>query len=167
MHPQIPGVGYEMKGQAPEAPLLANLMRDRQDEIASAWAEQIRRLPDSRYATYAQDEVLAWVSHGVAAAIETLSTGSYQPAEAYLREISLTRLQMGFDISEVTEALLLFKEAALPVIEQARQDGSLEYAAASAVLDRYLRFVVSRFGHLYAQAMEKELRESEERFRTL
>jgi PAS domain S-box-containing protein len=124
-------------------------------------------LPDSHYGQYTQDEVLTWLSRGVAAAIEALSTGSYKATEAYLQDISLTRLQMGFDISEVTEALLLFKEATLPFIKQASLDGPLDYDAEIAGLDTYLRLVVSRFGHLYAEAMERELRRSEERFRTL
>ncbi len=156
-----------MKAQAPKAPYLAGLLRDHQDEIAAAWAEQVRNLPNSRYGHYALDEVLTWLSRGVAAAIEALSTGSYEATEAHLGDISPTRLQMGFDISEVTEALLLFKESTAPVIKKACLDGSIEFDAAMAVLDKYLRFAVSRFGHLYAEAMERELRASEERFRTL
>jgi PAS domain S-box-containing protein len=156
-----------MKGQAPEASYLADLLRDHQDEITFAWAERVYKLPNSRYGHYAQDEVLTWLSRGVAAAIEALSSGSYKATEAHLRDISLTRLQMGFDISEVTEALLLFKEATLPFIKQAFLDSSIDYDAAIAVLDTYLRLVVGRFGHLYAEATERELRKSEERFRTL
>jgi PAS domain S-box-containing protein len=74
---------------------------------------------------------------------------------------------MGFDISEVTEVLLLFRDATLPIIEQPYPTGSTEFRETVFALDTYLRFVVGRFGHLYAEAMESELRESEERFRTL
>ncbi len=122
----ISGLGWEMKGQAPKASYLADLLRDHQDEIASAWAEQVHSMPNSRYGHYTQDEVLTWLSRGVTAAIEALSTGSYEATEAHLRDISLTRLQMGFDISEVTEGLLLLKEATLPVIQQACLDSSAE-----------------------------------------
>jgi PAS domain S-box-containing protein len=55
----------------------------------------------------------------------------------------------------------------LPIVKQAGLDGSVEYDNVLAVLDTYLRFVVGRFGHLYAEAMESELRKSEERFRTV
>jgi len=156
-----------MKEQAPKAPYLADLLRAHREEVASTWAERVRDLPESRYRAYPRAEVLGWLSQGVTAAIETLGSGSYEPAEAYLRNISLTRLRMGFDIAEVIQALLLFKESALPVIELASLDGSIESGAATAVLERYLRFVVGRFGHLYAEAMETELRQSEERFRTV
>jgi PAS domain S-box-containing protein len=124
-------------------------------------------LPGTRYAEHSVAEIRSWLSRGVAAAVETLSTGSYEATEAYLREISRTRLQMEFDISEVAEELLLLREATLPVIQQACLNGSVEINGAMTALDAYLRFVVGRFGHLYAEAMETELRESEERFRTL
>jgi PAS domain S-box-containing protein len=74
---------------------------------------------------------------------------------------------MEFDISEVTEGLLLLKEAALPVIQQAFRADSTERQEAITALETYLRFAVGRFGRLYAEAMEWELRESEERFRTV
>jgi PAS domain S-box-containing protein len=74
---------------------------------------------------------------------------------------------MEFDISEVTEGLLLLKEAAFPVIQHAFPTGSVVSQDAIAALETYLRYTVGRFGHLYAEAMEKELREIGERFRTL
>jgi PAS domain S-box-containing protein len=74
---------------------------------------------------------------------------------------------MGFDISETTEGLMLFRDATLPVIRQACLPGSAERDEAMVALDTYLRYEVGRFGHLCAEAMERELRESEERFRTL
>ena len=153
--------------QAPKVPHLTALLRRHQDDIAFTWAEMTHNLPGTRYADHSAAEIQSWLVHGVAAAAETLSTGSFEAAEAYLRDMSRTRLQLGFDISDVTEGLLLFKDAALPSIQQACQPDSPEIHEAITALETYLRFVVSRFGHLYAEAMERELRESEERFRTL
>jgi PAS domain S-box-containing protein len=138
-----------------------------QDQITARWAEKAHNLSGTRYAAYPVAEIRSWLSPGVAAAIETLSTGSYEPAETHLREISLARLRMGFDISAVTEVLLLFRDAAHPTVRQDCGANIAEYDAAMMTLDTYLRFVVGRFGHLYAKAMEVEVRESEERFRTL
>jgi PAS domain S-box-containing protein len=67
----------------------------------------------------------------------------------------------------VIEGLLIFKEAALPVIQQAGLTGSAEIDEAMTALDTYLRFVAGRSGHLYTEVMETELRKSEERFRTI
>ena len=156
-----------MTRQAPKAPHLAVLISRHKDEIAATWAEMAHNLSGTRYADHSVAEIQSWLSRGVMAAVETLSTGSYEGAEIHLRDISLTRLQMGFDISEVAEVLLLLREAILPVIQQAHSIGSAEFSETVSTLDTYLRFVVGRFGHLYAEAMESELRESEERFRTL
>jgi PAS domain S-box-containing protein len=126
-----------------------------------------RALPATQYREYSVEEVASWLSQGVTAAIDALSTGSYEATEVHLREISLSRLLMGFDISEVIEGLLLFREAALPFILQAHPTGSEELREALAGLDTYLRFKTGRFGHLYAVAADAELRKSEERFRTV
>ena len=156
-----------MTRQAPKVPHLAALLSRHQNDIATTWAVMAHNLPGTRYAEHSVAEIHSWLSRGVAAAVETLSTGSYEATEAHLREISRTRLQMEFDISEVSEGLLLLKEAALPVIQQACRAGSAEIHEAITALETYLRFVVGRFGHLYAEAMEKELREIGEQFRTL
>jgi PAS domain S-box-containing protein len=156
-----------MTRRAPKVPHLAAQLSRHQDDIASTWAEMAQNLPGTRYAEHSLTEIHSCLSRGVAAAVKTLSTGSYEATEAHLEDISRTRSQMNFDISEITEALLLLKEAALPVIQQAYRAGSVERQEAITALETYLRFAVGRFGHLYAEAMEKELKESEERFRAL
>ncbi|MBN1138240.1 MAG: PAS domain S-box protein [Anaerolineae bacterium] len=156
-----------MTRQAPKVPYLAALLSQHQDDIASTWAEMAHSLPGTRYAEQPVAELRSCLLRGVAAAVETLSTGSYEATEAHLRDMSSTRSQMDFDISEVTEVLLLLKEAALPAIQQAYRADPVKIDKALTALEIYLRFAVSRLGHLYAEALEKELAESEERFRTL
>jgi PAS domain S-box-containing protein len=151
----------------PVSPNLAALLQRHRDEIINSWAEMVHTLPDTRYRDYPLAELRAWLSRGLAVAIETLASGSYHDLETHLRDISLDRLQMGFDISEVIEALLLLREAALPVLWQSYPLHSSEAYETLIHFDGYLRRSISRFGHLYAQAMERELRRSEERFRTL
>jgi PAS domain S-box-containing protein len=153
--------------QTPQTPYLASLLQRNREEITTSWAELAHSLSGTRYAEYSIAEIRSWLARGVAAAVETLSSGSNEAIEAHLRDISLTRLQMGFDISAVTEVLFLFRDAAQPVIRRECAAGSAECDASIRVLDTYLRFAVSRFGHLYADAMETAVRESEERFRTL
>jgi PAS domain S-box-containing protein len=156
-----------MTKQQQEEPNLAALLRRHQQELAIAWTEKVRSLPGTRYAERSASEIRSWLSPGVAAAVETLSTGSYEATELFLRDLLLTCLQMGYDISEVTEGLLIFKEAALPAIQQTCLAGDAAVGKTAAALDTYLRFVVGRFGHLYAEAKERELRRSEQRFRTI
>ena len=148
-------------------PGLATLLRHHQEEIAIRWAERMRKLPGTRYGEHSASEIRSWLSPGIAAAVEALATGSYEATDVHLGDLSLICMQMEFDISEMTEGLLVFREVALPVIQQARLTGPAEVNEEMAALDAYLRSVVGRFVHVYAEAMETELRKSEERFRTI
>jgi PAS domain S-box-containing protein len=153
--------------QRPAAVSLAALVHQHAKEIAIAWAEKVHSLPGTRYAEYSAAELRSWLSPGVAAAGDILSTGSYETMEVWLRKASLACLEMGFDISEGIEGMLMFREAALPFIEQAYPVGSAQSDEATTALDVYLPFAVGRFGQLYAEAVQDELKTSEERFRTI
>jgi PAS domain-containing protein len=150
-----------------ETPDLANLLRRHQDEIATLWVEEVHRPSGTRYSERPLRELHASALRGVAAIVESLATGSEQALEAYLVGVSMVRLELDFGVSEVIEALLLIKEAVLPVIRQTYPAGSEDRYTVMAHLDACLRLVVGRFGYLYAEAMKTELRESEERFRTV
>jgi PAS domain S-box-containing protein len=156
-----------MTMNAPRAPQLAALLDQYQDEITTAWAGMLQRIPGSRYGEYSLPEIRGWLAPESEAAIKTLSTGSYEPTEVFLRDIALSTLESGFGIAEMIEGLLLFRDAALPVIQRAYADDGPQRDDAVAALDAYQRFKVGRFGHLYAEAMDRELRRSEQRFRTV
>ena len=156
-----------MTPNAPKAPQLAALLKQHQDEITAAWAEMSRDIPGSRYGEYTLDEVSAWLSLETEATLKTLTTGSYEPTEAYLRDVALGTLESGFGIAEVIEGLLLYREAALPYLHSAYGEDEVQLNRAVAALDAYLRLKVGRFGYLYAQAMDAELLDSEQRFRTV
>ena len=137
--------------QTERDPNLTALLDRHRGEIATAWAEMVYRLPDSHYREQPLEELRASTMRGLWAIIEALSSGSYAALEAYLTDVSLTRLEMGFDISEVIEALLLSKDAALPVIWRAFPPSSVEAQEAIAQLDGCLRCMIGRFGKLYAE----------------
>jgi signal transduction histidine kinase len=117
-----------------------------------------QQIPGSRYADYTLDEIRAWLSLETEATIKTLSTGSYQPTEVYLRDIALGTLESGFGIAEVIEGLLLYREAALPVIHRAYAGNDALLDRAISSLDAFLRLKVGRFGYLYAEAKDREMR---------
>ena len=98
----------EMTRHAPVAPRLAALLSRHQDDIATAWAEKARDLPGTRYAEHSLADTHSCLSGRLAAVIETLSSGSYDPTVTHLEAMSRSRSQMEFDISEITEVLLLF-----------------------------------------------------------
>jgi hypothetical protein len=131
---------------------LTALLEHHREEIAAAWAELVRQLPGSHYCARPPEELHASTMRGLDAIIQVLASGSSAALETYLTDVSLTRLQMGFDIAEVIEALLLCKDAALPVIWNAHLPNSRQAREAIAQLDVCLRHMISRFGHLYADA---------------
>ena len=91
-----------MTRRAPKVPHLAAQLSRYQDDVATTWAEMARNLPGSRYADQSIAEIRACLLRAVAAAIQTLSTGSYEATEAHLESMARTRSQMDFDISENT-----------------------------------------------------------------
>ncbi len=140
-------------------PYLTILLNRHQEGIARAWAELVHRLPNSHYSERPLEELRASTLRAVEAIIEALAIGSYTALETYLTDVSLTRLQMGFDIAEVIEALLLCKEATLPVIWKSYSPGSSEAREAIVQLDGCLRHMIGCFGRLYAGAMHRSLDE--------
>ena len=107
-----------MTEQRQETSHLATLLRRHQDEIATVWAEVVHKRSSARYSQRPLHELHDSALRGIAAIVECLATGSWQAVELYLVGVSEMRLRLGFGISEVIEALLLFREAVLPVIRR-------------------------------------------------
>jgi signal transduction histidine kinase len=144
-------------------PDLATLLDRHREEIATIWAEIVHGLTDSRYGERPLEELRASTMRGLGAIIEALTTGSYDALEAYLTDVSLNRLRMGFDIGEVIKALLLCKDAALPVIWRAYPFGSAAAQESIAQLNACLRWTISYFGELYTAEVSRHLREHQTR----
>jgi PAS domain S-box-containing protein len=156
-----------MTGETWRAPHLAALLAQNKAEIVTTWAGLARDLPGGRYAQHDLAELRAWFLPALEAAIETCASGSFAATEAHLHRVALDRLGMGFGIAEVIEGLLLLGEAVRRAVPG---PGPVDGAGPEAVrpaLDAYLRAAAGCFGQLYTQAMDRELRASEERFRTV
>lgn len=152
-----------MVGQVQVNRPLAALLSQCQEEIAAAWAEKVHRLPGAHYNQHSMGEIQAWGVRAISIAVETLSTGSTEAAEAYLGETSLARLQLEFDIGEVIEGQFLLRDAAWAVIVHGFAPGVAPSTADLTDLDAYLRFMVGRFGQLYAELMTRRLVEQQSR----
>jgi signal transduction histidine kinase len=152
-----------MARQSEDALELAAVLEQNRQEIGASWAERVHRLPDSHYRELSAEELRDSTVRGLGAMVEALNTGSYAALETYLTDVSLTRLQMGFDSGEVIEALLLCKDAALPVIRRIHPPDSGAAWALTTPLDACLRWVVKRFSDLYAAEAGRLLQEQHER----
>jgi signal transduction histidine kinase/putative methionine-R-sulfoxide reductase with GAF domain len=150
-----------MTDQAEQVSDLAALLDRHQEEIASLWAEKVQRLPDAHYRELPWKEIRTSTARGLRAICEALVTKSYTPLESYLTDVCLTRLQMGFSIGEVIRALLLCKDAALPVIWREYPSDPASTKEAIVQLDACLRSAVGRFGELYAEEAGRNLRKQQ------
>ena len=155
-----------MMEQFKEVSTLGTLLNHHREEIARVWAEMVISLPDSHYCERSLDELRTSTLRAMDAIIEVIASHSYTAMESYLTDVSLTRLQMGFNIAEVIEALLLCKEATLPIIWETYSPRSPETREAIVQLDDCLRHMIGCFGRLYAEAMNRSL-QTEQRHTTL
>ncbi len=123
---------------------LAVLLKQHQEEIATAWAERIRGLADSSYGDLPLEEVRSLTLRGVQAMADSLEAGSLVVLDEYLAGLCPVDSETVPDASALTEALLLCKDAAVPIIRHAcGPDSSTAWALVSA-LDAFLHWMVGR-----------------------
>jgi signal transduction histidine kinase len=157
----------EMTGNVEPAKDLATLLELFQDEITATWAKKAHNQPGSRFGQVPLAELKLSAARGLVAFINSLKTGSPLALEAYLREVSLDRLASGFEISEVLEALLLLREAALPIVWRMYSSEPTKAMDASIQLDTGLRYMAARLATLYAKGIEQRLQEQQQQTRLL
>lgn len=153
-----------MTEQPKGIPDLATLLYLHREEVAATWAELVHGRLGSQYRELPLEELCASAGQGVEAVVEALSdTGSRTALERYLTDVCMVRLEMGFGIADVIEALLLCKEAILPVIWRGYASDPVAAREPIAQLDACLRWAIGHFGELYATEMSRRLREQQER----
>jgi len=138
-------------------PELATLLRNHEEKIIATWGKNVSDLPDSHYQKFPIETINQWVSEALSAIIDIFSLGLREKLDNYLLEIAQTRLDADFPIYEVTEGLLLSKEAIQPVIWDAYPPGSPLAVESTIQLDTCLRYMVSRFGQLFSEAMHHQI----------
>jgi signal transduction histidine kinase len=136
---------------------LAALLDQHRCIISEAWSADLHALPGTRYEDHPLRELRSWTDQGIAVAIEALARGSANVIDPYLLDVAQTRLHMGFGISEVIQGLLCLQEAVLPVLETQFPPGSPIAREMAAQLSQYQRFVAGRFGHLFSEALTRDL----------
>ena len=138
-------------------PDFALLLQSHEDEIVATWVKKILSIPDSHYHHHPLEDVTKWVTQGLGAIIESLTLGSSQVLEEYLNGIAFTRLQGGFPIYEVTDGLLLVKEAILPIILSSYPADAHKAIKALTQLDICLRYMIGYFGNVFSKSLQNQL----------
>lgn len=129
-------------------------------QIRDEWVELVRSIPNTNYLERPLSELYASAEEGLNSFIEIFRNSSYKRLDAYIHKVSMTRIKMGFDISEVTQALLLMKEAVSAHIIQELIDTPEELKSAFTMLDQAMRWNISRFNELYSRAINKQLQQN-------
>ena len=138
---------------------LVVLLKQHQEEIATAWAEMVQASPGSSYRGLPREEVRSLALRGLAAMAKSLETGSCTVLDEYLVDVCPVNSEAVPDVAAVTETLLLCKDAALPIIRDAcGPDSSATWALVSQ-LDECLRWMVGRLTSLCTSEMSRKLQE--------
>ena len=146
---------------------LAVLLKQHQQEIATAWAEMVRGLPGSFCADLAPEQVRSLTLRGVGAIVQSLETGSPNVLDEYLSDFCPAGRKAAPCASAAAEALLLCKDAAVPYIRNAC--GADTGAAWDVVfqLDDCLRGMVGRLNTICTAEMRRQVADETARVQTL
>lgn len=138
---------------------LAALLRNHRDEIVTTWTEKVIDISDSLNRRYPLEETTNWVSRSLEAIIDIMAIGSNRALDPYLNDIANARLQAGFPIHEVTEGLLLSKEAILPILGDYFSDEPDKAFEEMIRLDTCLRQLIKCFEKVFSEEMHLQLTE--------
>ena len=136
---------------------LASLLNLHRSQIAEAWMDLILHIPDSHYRSIQRADIRASCFRGIDALLEYQEQNSEAGIEQYIRLISMKRLEQGFEIQEIIQALLLLHKAILMVNSPNHIRNPAQALQIYEDLEVSLRVLVSKFGSLYASAMNKSL----------
>jgi signal transduction histidine kinase/plasmid stabilization system protein ParE len=141
---------------------LIPLLDEYLDEVAAAWAALIYLNASFHPGDTWLEELVGSTTYALRTIVEALTTGSYVALKDYLTSLMHACLRSGFENGEVTEALLLCKDALLPLILKTYStDSDLAWSALSD-LNAISRWMVVQFNTLYATETNRHLRAQHE-----
>ena len=146
---------------------LVRILSQQREQIAACWVELIKQIPDSHYHSFRDSEILESCLRGIDALLELRASGSVYSVEEYVKQISHKRLEQGFDIREVIQALLLLHRAVILVVTPDSMDDPSQVSKIYLDLESGLRLMVSQFGFLYSSGMNKSLEDQRQQARSL
>ena len=146
---------------------LVSFLRQKREQIAARWLELIQSIQGSHYQTFTIDEIQSSCLTGIDALLEWHERSSDQGIERYVQQISLKRLEQGFDIREVIQALMLLQRAIFLTVNTEPSGDAARVQEAFFELDDSLRMMVSQFGFLYSSEMNRSLAEQRQQARSL
>lgn len=135
--------------------MLASLLSQHRDEIATNWAEQVGSMSTFQPGRVWLNTLLSSMARGLDPVIDTLGTGERGALDAYLAELSLECIHAGVECGDVVEVLLLSREAVVTIIRRLYAADAEAAWALIGTLDAGLRSMVRRFCTLYQGEMNR------------
>ena len=148
-----------MIDQNTTAQTLAGLIEDHLGEIIQSWEERV-----GRSASFSPGELRHTAfnpSTSLRAIVSDLRIGKYTALSTCLTQLSTTCWQRGFTNGEMTESLLLCRDAILPIIRRHAFDIDSIWSMI-ATLDECLRWMVRYFNMEYEAEANRRLRKQHE-----
>lgn len=151
-----------MNNNAEPTQILAPFLEGHLDEISADWSERIYQNasfhPDDRW----RESLLCSTAWGLKAIIDALTTGSYDPLQHYLVSLTRTSLRSGFESGEVSESILLCKEAVLAALRSAGVLSCDGLCDVIAELDTCLRRAIGYFVTIYDTEVSRRIQNQHE-----
>jgi signal transduction histidine kinase len=145
---------------------LADLLKQHEKEVAAAWAESLERLPGPFCADLPPEELRSMTLRGVGAIVQSLEAGSTHVLDGYLADFCPAG-RGAAPCASAAEALLLCKDAAVPLIRSACEaEPGLAWRLVSQ-LDDCLRGMVGRLNKVCTAEMRRQLDDERGRVQTL
>ncbi len=139
----------------PSEPDLAAFLDQHHQEVVDGWLEILLARPGTLYTRLPRAKVRRWLGEGLDVIIEGLSTGDEEVVARYLAHIARRRWDAGFGIDEVTRALLLLRDAAVPLVERRLPGSPSDVARSTRALDATVRFSVVLFSARFAEHIRR------------
>lgn len=127
-------------------------------DIIRDWVDKILAIPGTNYRKRPLAELFASTEEALLSFAETFEHNNYQRLDDYLQKVCDSRLNMGFMIDEISQALILSREVFFPYVLDYYKDNFYELKIKVAEIDRVVRYCISKFSELFAQALNRRLK---------
>jgi len=139
---------------------LIEIILENREQIKNEWIQQIQTIPHTKYSEQPVSALLASLEEALNAFIEAIESSSYDRLEAYIQQLCMNRMKMGFDISEVTHAILMANDVLLPYIIRGFEGTPEKLLSAISIIGYCTRWTLSRFNDLYSKAINQRLQQN-------
>jgi signal transduction histidine kinase len=126
-------------------------------DIVRDWVDKILAIPGTNYQKRPLAELYASTEEGMVSFLEIFEHNNYQRLDEYLQKVCDSRINMGFTIEEVTQALMLSREVFFPYALDYCKDNFYEIKGVAAEIDLVARYCISKFSELFAQGLNRRL----------